>query len=61
MEVLTMKQQRVADLVSQGQTTKEIAQRLGLAPRTVEGHKDAIYVKLGVRNAVELTRKILGA
>jgi two-component system response regulator DctR len=58
---LTIKQQAVADLVAQGWTTKEIANKLGIGPRTVEGHRDAIYDKLRVRNAVELTRKLLGA
>lgn len=57
--VLTTKQQRVCDLVVKGWTAKEIAQKLGIGPRTVEGHRDAIYRKLGVRNAVELTRKTL--
>lgn len=58
---LTGKQQLVCNLVTQGWTSKEIAQKLGIGPRTVEGHRDAIYEKLGVRNAVELTRKVLGA
>lgn len=61
MKDLTAKQQQVCDLVAMGWTSKEIAQKLGIGPRTVESHRDAIYEKLGVRNAVELTRKTLGA
>lgn len=56
---LTAKQQRVCDLVVKGCTAKEIAQQLGIGARTVEGHRAAIYRKLGVRNAIELTRKTL--
>lgn len=57
---LTIKQKRVCDLVVKGRTAKQIAQELGIGPRTVEGHRDAIYRKLGVRNAIELVRKTLG-
>lgn len=58
---LTTKQQEVCDLVTKGWTAKEIAQRLGIGSRTVESHRNAIYEKMGVHNAVQLTRKILGA
>lgn len=61
MTSLTTKQREVCELVAKGWTNKEIAQKLGIQPRTVESHRDAIYDKLGVRNAVELTRKVLGA
>ena len=57
---LTIKQQNVCSLVALGKTNREIADQLGISERTVESHKLAIYGKLGVRNAVELTRKVLG-
>lgn len=57
---LTVKQRMVCDLVVKGWTAKEIGQKLGIGPRTVEGHRDNIYRKFGVRNAVELARKTLG-
>lgn len=60
-EHLTIKQEQICQLVSRGWTNKEIAQKLGIGHRTVEGHRETIYQKLGVRNAVELTRRILGA
>lgn len=59
MSQLTAKQQQVCDLVVRGFTAKEIGQKLGICARTVEGHRDTIYRKLSVRNAVELVHKIL--
>lgn len=61
MTVLSPKQQKVCDLVVLGWTNKEIARKLGIGDRTVEEHRGAIYRKMGVRNAVELVRKMLGA
>ena len=58
---LTAKQQRVCDLVVRGLSNKEIAEAVGISARTVESHRLVIFNKTGVRNAVELTRKMLGA
>lgn len=58
---LTLKQQRVCDLISLGWSNKEIAAELGIGARTVECHREAIFKKMEVRNAVELVRKVLGA
>ena len=43
-----------------GASNKEIAQRLGVSPRTIESHRAGILRKAGVRNAAELVRRILG-
>lgn len=58
---LTNRQREISDLIAKGWQNKEIANKLGIGRRTVEYHRGAIYDKLGVRNAVELTRKLLGA
>lgn len=58
---LTRRQQEISALLATGLNNKEIANRLGISRRTVEDHRGAIYERLGVRNAVELTRKVLGA
>lgn len=58
---LTSRQREISELISKGWRNKDIANKLGISRRTVEGHRGAIYDKLGVSNAVELTRKILGA
>lgn len=56
---LTKKQKVVCDLISQGLNCKEIATQLGISPRTVEDHRQQVFKRLGVRNAVLLTRKVL--
>jgi DNA-binding NarL/FixJ family response regulator len=46
----------VADLVAQGLQTKQVAARLFVSPKTVEGHLTRIYGKLGVGSRTELAR-----
>jgi DNA-binding NarL/FixJ family response regulator len=58
---MTERQKQVCELVALGWSNKAIATKLGIEVRTVEGHRAAVYDKLGVNNAVELTRKTLGA
>jgi DNA-binding NarL/FixJ family response regulator len=60
MLALSAKQQKVCDLMVRGLSNKEIAQTIGISVRTVETHRGAILEKTGVRNVVELTRKMLG-
>ena len=56
---LTIKQQRVCELVVRGLTAKQIGKKLGIGARTVETHRENVYRKLSVRNAIELVHKIL--
>jgi DNA-binding NarL/FixJ family response regulator len=58
---LTPKQREVCDLVVLGWSNKAIATKLGVDTRTVETHRANVYDRMGVNNAVELTRKMLGA
>ncbi len=51
---LTAAERRVADLAAAGATNKEIAARLFVSVRTVEGHLSLVYRKLGVRHRSEL-------
>lgn len=46
-EVLTPKQLEVLALLARGRHGKEIADAMGLSPRTVERHTDEIYRRLG--------------
>ncbi|MFJ6027582.1 LuxR C-terminal-related transcriptional regulator [Pseudarthrobacter sp. NPDC092424] len=51
---LTRREQDIVELAVQGLTDREIAQRLMVSVRTVEGHLYRTYVKLGVRSREEL-------
>jgi DNA-binding CsgD family transcriptional regulator len=51
---LTPTERRVAELVAQGLQTKEVAARLFVSPKTVEGHLSRIYGKVGVASRTEL-------
>jgi DNA-binding NarL/FixJ family response regulator len=53
---LTAAEQRVAALVAEGRTNKEVAAALFLGERTVETHLSHVYSKLGVRSRTELAR-----
>jgi DNA-binding CsgD family transcriptional regulator len=53
-EGLTAAERRVASLVAEGKTNREIAGELFLAERTVASHLTHIYAKLGVRSRTEL-------
>ena len=53
---LTPAERRVAALVAEGRTNREVAAALVLGERTVETHLTHIYAKLGVRSRTELAR-----
>jgi predicted ATPase/DNA-binding CsgD family transcriptional regulator len=50
---LTERQREVVKLLARGLTNKEIAQTLGITPKTVMHHTHAIYQSLGVRGRSE--------
>ena len=59
---LTTREGEVLSWLSKGKTNRDIAQILGLSPRTVDKHLEQIYAKLGVENrtaaaAVAVTAK----
>jgi DNA-binding CsgD family transcriptional regulator len=58
---LTATEQRVADLVAEGGTNKEVAAALFLSPRTVESHLRHVFQKLAVRSRTELAAKVQGS
>lgn len=55
---LTTREREVARLAGEGLKTKDIANRLGVSPRTVDAHLARIYSKVGVRSRAELVRKV---
>jgi len=61
---LTSRESEVLSWLSKGKANRDIAQILGLSPRTVDKHLEQIYAKLGVENrtaaaaiAVKATRE----
>jgi DNA-binding CsgD family transcriptional regulator len=55
---LTPAEHRVATLVAEGRTNREVAAALFLGERTVETHLSHVYAKLGVRSRTELARTL---
>jgi DNA-binding response OmpR family regulator/DNA-binding CsgD family transcriptional regulator len=47
---LTGRESEVLSWISKGKTNRDIAQILGLSPRTIDKHLEQIYAKLGVEN-----------
>jgi DNA-binding NarL/FixJ family response regulator len=56
LESLTLRQREVLRLVAEGNSTKQVAARLGLSAKTVEGHRGAIMKRLGIRDLAGLVR-----
>jgi DNA-binding NarL/FixJ family response regulator len=55
---LTFAERRVAALVAQGLTNREVAAQLFTTVATVEAHLTRIYRKLGMRSRTQLTRAV---
>ena len=56
---LTPQELQVGLLLAEGQTTREVAARLFLSPKTVEYHLRHVYDKLEIRSRDELRKKLL--
>jgi DNA-binding CsgD family transcriptional regulator len=54
---LTASEERVAELVAQGRSNREVAGSLFITVRTVEANLTRIYAKLGVRSRAELAAR----
>jgi DNA-binding NarL/FixJ family response regulator len=53
---LTLREREVLQLVAEGKTTKEVAERLGIGIKTAESHRTRIMAKLEIRNTAGLVR-----
>ncbi|ACY86229.1 transcriptional regulator UhpA [Edwardsiella piscicida] len=60
IDPLTRREREVAMMLAQGLEVREVAERLGLSPKTVHVHRANLFVKLGVNNNVELAHRLLG-
>lgn len=56
LSALTARERQVLDRIAEGYSTRQIAEGLGLSPRTVESHRAAIGAKLGTTSPAEMTR-----
>ena len=61
MDGLTETERRVAALVTQGRTNREVATAMFVTENTVQTHIRHIFQKLGVRSRTELTALLLSA
>jgi DNA-binding NarL/FixJ family response regulator len=54
--LLTSREREVVQLLAEGKANKEVADRLGISPRTAEGHRSEIMRKLKIGSLAELIR-----
>jgi len=55
-ESLTRREQEILRLIAEGQSSKEIADRLYISPKTVENHRTNIMAKLDLHSTMEMVR-----
>ncbi len=60
-DMLSPQELQIAQLVAEGLSNKEIAQRMFLSHRTVGSHLYRMFPKLGVTSRGQLTKAVLGA
>ena len=53
---LTARERQVLQLAAQGLRNREVAERLGISPRTAESHRAKVMSKLGLRREADLVR-----
>jgi DNA-binding NarL/FixJ family response regulator len=56
LERLTPREREVLKLVAEGYTNREIAQLLGVSPKTVDTHRTNLMAKLDLHDAQSVTR-----
>ena len=61
VEVLTNRECEILQLISEGNSTKKIADVLFISPKTVESHRANIMDKLDIHNIPELTKYAIRA
>jgi len=60
-DLLTARQREILQLVAEGESTKEIAAKLGLSVKTVETHRTQIMNRLQIRDVAGLVRYAIRA
>jgi RNA polymerase sigma factor (sigma-70 family) len=59
LETLTEREREVLDLLILGKQNKQIAQDLGVSPRTVEIHRARVMEKMDAQSVAELVRMMM--
>ncbi len=59
LSILTRRQREIMDWIAEGKTSAEAAIILGISPRTVEKHLEAVFQRLGVENRIAAMRRYL--
>ena len=54
---VSAREEEVLTLLAEGLTDREIGERLGISPRTVETHVGSLLNKLGVKNRAQAARR----
>ena len=57
---MSPREREVLTLLAESLSNREMAARLGLSERTVEGHRNNVYRKLRVHNAAQLANVLRG-
>lgn len=55
---LTSREIEITKLIAEGLTSHQIADKLFISPRTVETHRANLIKKVGVRNSIELVKRV---
>jgi len=56
IERLTDREIEIFQMIGQGLTSRQIAGKLGLSPKTVDAHRERIKQRLELKNVTELTK-----
>jgi PAS domain S-box-containing protein len=57
---LTLREREIAQQITTGATSKQIARKLGISPRTVEAHRARLMRKFGASTLGELVARLVG-
>jgi DNA-binding NarL/FixJ family response regulator len=56
LSMLTTRQREILQLIAEGQSTKEIGNRLTLSAKTIETHRRLLMERLGIHDVAGLAR-----
>lgn len=56
LEILSLREREVLEMVAQGRTNQQIGDALGLSPKTIARHRERIMAKLNLHSRTELVK-----